>query len=474
MRKLTAAAIERIKPPARGQVDHFDKGYPGFGLRCSYRGAKTFVHVYRLHGKLHRVTLGRWPAMPLAKAREAWRLGREALDKGEDPAFSLPKPPDTFAVVADEWLRRDQAGNRTVADVARIIAREVTPAWGDRLITTVNRRDVLELVDGVADRGHPIAARRLHAHLHRLFRWSVGRGILERNPMAELPKPGDAVRRDRVLGDAEIATVWKACAAIGAGEQSGVPAGWPFGLIIRLLLLTGARRDEIGALRWSEIVGDEIRLAGVRTKNGEPHNVPLSAAAAELIGTLPRVGESDYVFTTTGETHVTGWSKAKRLLDEAAAQINGTPLAGVRGRYTADDADAHTKHADTATKKKIWAEIANQALQDGKSDEAAVAEANEAVAKMPAPWRIHDLRRTVATGMQRLGVSLQVIEAVLGHVSGSRAGIVGVYQRHAFDAEKRDALEKWSTEIERILGEKPTTAQPANVVVLPKRAATKA
>jgi integrase len=410
MRALTTVAIERIKSPARGQVDHFDKGYPGFGLRCSYRGAKTFVHVYRLHGKLRRATLGRWPAMTLAEAREAWRLGREALDKGEDPARSLPRPPDTFAAVADEWLRRDQAGNRTVDDVARIVAREVTPAWGDRLITTINRRDVIELIDAVADRGHPIAARRLHAHLHRLFRWSVGRGILERNPMAELPKPGDAVRpRDRVLGDAEIAAVWKACAAIGAAEQSGIPAGWPFGPIIRLLLLTGARRDEIGALRWSEIVGDEIRLAGIRTKSGEPRVIPLSAAAAELISILPRIAESGHVFTTTTRTHVTGWSKAKRLLDEAVAELNDAPL--------------------------------------------------------PA-WRLHDLRRTVATGMQRLGISLQVIEEVLGHVSGSRAGIVGVYQRHAFDAEKRDALEKWDAEIKRILSGSPVAANAAKVVPL--------
>jgi integrase len=219
--------------------------------------------------------------------------------------------------------------------------------------------------------------------------------------MAELDKPPAAKPRDRVLGDAEIAVVWKACAVIGAGEQAGVPAGWPFGPIIRLLLLTGARRDEIGALRWSEIVGGEISIAGIRTKNGEPHNVPLSASAAELIGTLPRIGESDHVFTTTGKTHVTGWSKAKHLLDQAAAQINGAPLA---------------------------------------------------------PWRLHDLRRTVATGMQRLGISLQVIEVVLGHLSGSRAGVVGVYQRHSFDREKRAALKKWATKIERILGKKPTTA----------------
>jgi integrase len=380
-RSLTVAGVARIKPPKAGQLDYFDAGYPGLALRVSYGGAKAWVYFYRLHGKLRRLSLGRFPGMGLTEAREAWRTARLAVSKGESPAHVRPTTADVFASVAEEWLKRDQGQNRSLAEVRRTIERDVNPVWGKRLIAGIGRRDALELIDGVADRGAMTMARRLHAHLHRLFRWAVGRGIIEANPMADLPKPGVAVKRDRVLTDAELAAVWK------AAEKNG----WPFGPVVRLLVLTAARRDEIGSLRWAEIHGDEIRLPSERSKAGEPRIIPLSPAAAELIKTLPRTGE--HVFTTNGTAAVSGWSKAKRMLDGAATEINGRPLA---------------------------------------------------------PWRLHDIRRTVATGLQRLGVGLQTVESVLGHVSGSRAGVVGIYQRHRFEVEKRAALEMWSREIDRI------------------------
>jgi integrase len=398
MRTLTAAAIERLKPPATGQKDHFDKGYPGFALRISHAGARSFVHVFRLHGKLYRRTLGRWPSTSLTTAREVWRRDREAIARGENPARRDGEgaSPDSFGAVAADWLKRDQGENRSREAVARIIARAATPILGDRLISTISRRDVVNVVDKVVDRGHPIAARRLHAHLHRLFRWAVGRGIIDLNPMAELPKPGAEAARDRVLDERELATIWKAAASMG----------YPFGSIVQLLLLTAARRDEIGSLRWSsEVVAHTIRLAGERTKTGTARTIPLSSAAMDIIRALPRIGE--FVFTTTGATAVSGWSKAKKTIDRAAGELNGAPLA---------------------------------------------------------EWRLHDLRRTAATGMQRLGVRLEVVETILGHVSGSRAGVVGVYQRHQFEDEARAALEVWAAEITRIVG------QPApDRAVLPLR-----
>jgi len=380
-RSLTAASVARIKPPREGQADYFDKGYPGLALRVSYGGAKTWIYFYRLHGKLRRLSLGRYPGMSLTEARDAWRSARLAVSKGESPAHIRPTTADTFAATAEEWLQRDQAQNRSVAEVRRTIEHDVMPAWGDRLIAMIARRDVLELIDGVADRGAITMARRLHSHLHRLFRWAVGRGILEVNPMADLPKPGKAVKRDRVLDAGELRAVWK------AAEKTA----WPFGPATKLLILTAARREEIGALRWSEIHGNEIHLPGERSKAGEPRIIPLSPAAVELIGALPRTGE--HVFTTNGTTAIGGWSKAKRALDAAAAEANGGPLAA---------------------------------------------------------WRMHDIRRSVATNLQRLGVGLQVVESVLGHVSGSRAGVVGVYQRHRFETEKRQALEAWAGELARI------------------------
>ena len=402
MRVLTAAAVERLKPPAQGQQDHFDKGYPGFAVRTSYAGAKTFVHVYRLHGKLHRRTLGRWPSTSLSAAREAWRQDRETLAKGDDPRRSNGSADsDTFSAVTTAWLQRDQGANRRVAEVRRILTRDAMPILGDRRLGTISRRDALGLIDAVADRGAPAAARKLHAHLHRLFRWAVGRGIIERNPLAEAPKPAAPAARDRVLEDREITAVWAASETIG----------WPHGPIVRLLILSGARREEIGGLRWSEIVADEIKLAGSRTKNGEPHVIPLSDHAAEIIRTLPRIGTSDFVFTTTGTTHVSSWSWAKREIDRAASQINGAPLAA---------------------------------------------------------WRLHDLRRTVATNLQRLGARLEVIETVLGHSSGSRAGIVGVYQRYGFESETRATLAEWAKHLELIIGKEIV---PTKVIVPLRRRA---
>jgi integrase len=176
------------------------------------------------------------------------------------------------------------------------------------------------------------------------------------------------------LSDDELVAAWTAAGKLG----------WPFGDAVRLLILTGARREEIGQLKWSEIRGDVIALEGARTKNAEPHNIPLSLAAATLLQRVPRIAGSERVFTTNGKTSVSGWSRVKSRLDQDAG------------------------------------------IQD---------------------WRLHDLRRTVATGLQRLGVNLQTIEAILGHVSGSRSGVVGVYQRHSFDAEKRAALEAWGVHV---------------------------
>jgi integrase len=388
-RSLTVASVERVKPPKQGQTDYFDRGFPGLALRVSYGGQKAWTFFYRLHGgKLRRLTLGHFPAMGLGEARDAWRDARKAVGNGENPARKKPTHADGFEAVADEWLKRDQAHNRSYDEVKRVLERDVKPVWDGRLIATIGRRDALELIDGIADRGAVTLARRTHAHLHRLFRWAIGRSIIETNPLADLPKPGKIVRRDRVLADAELALIWRTAA----------DTEWPFGPLLQLLILTAARKMEIAALSWPEIDGDTIRLKEARTKNAEPHTIPLSRPAAAIIETLPRMAGSELVFTTTGKTCVSGFSKAKQAIDAAVKFKSGRALP---------------------------------------------------------EWRIHDLRRSAATGLQRLGVSLQVIEAILGHVSGSRAGVVGLYQRHRFDNEKRAALEAWARHVEVIVNGKP-------------------
>ena len=386
-RTLTATAVERLRAPAKGQADHFDQGYPGLALRISYGGARTWVYFYRLFGKQKRMTLGRWPSMSLAAARDAWRDARNTMDKGESPQHQRPAATNGFDAVADEWLKQDQAHNRSYAATQRLIERCAKPVWEGRQISTIGRRDINDLIDAVADRGAIVMARRLHAHLHRLFRWAVGRGILETNPMAHLPKPGSEVARDRVLTDPELAQVFKNTTKLRP----------PFGAIFQLLVLTGARRGEITGLRWSEIKDNTIILGRERTKAGAVHSIPLSPPALAILKELPRIGPSDFVFTINGRNPVTDLAASKERLDSL---IN-----------------------------------------------------------IPA-WHTHDLRRCVATGLQRIGINLQVIEAVLGHVGGSRSGIVGVYQRHSFDAEKRTALEAWAREVERIVDGKPAKVLP--------------
>jgi integrase len=293
---------------------------------------------------------------------------------GRDPARKEIAG-DNFEGVAREWLKRDQAGNKSLAEVQRIVEKEMLPAWGHRSIRDIRRHDILVLVDAIVDRGSVTMARRFMAYVHRLFRWSVSRGIIESNPAADLPKPGRETRRDRVLSDKELGRVWNAAETLG----------WPYGAAIQLLILTGSRRAEISELEWSELNGETIELKGVRTKNGEPHSIPLSKPALQVLERVPRMAGSEYVF--------------------------GKPL-----------------------RSGAWSTIKYKFDSAGISD-----------------WRLHDLRRTVATGLQKLGVNLQTIEAVLGHTSGSRSGVVGVYQRHSFDAEKRAALDAWGKHVTELV-----------------------
>jgi integrase len=369
--KVTEAAAERFKAPEKGQVDHFDKQYPGLSLRVSCGGRKSWTYTYRFRGKLKRLTLGLFPAtMNVAQTHDAWRQARRQVEAGQDPGQRVERGATGFEGVFEEWLRRDQAENRSRRVVEYRIRKYALPKWKGREITDIKRRDVLDVVDAIADRGTIIMARRVHGHLHRLFAWSVGRGIIETNPMANMDRPGSETKRERVLTDEELVKVWK-----GAGEL-----GQPYASLFKLLILTGARRDEIGQLLWSEIANNRIELDGLRTKNGQPHFIPLSTPARLCLEQIPRIAGSDVVFTYDGKRPLNSWTRVKAQLDKAS----------------------------------------------GVSD-----------------WRIHDLRRTAATGLQKLGTPLQVTEAVLGHTAGSRGGIVGIYQRHDYADEKRAALEAW-------------------------------
>jgi integrase len=369
---LTVASVERVSPPAKGQTEYFDKGFPGLALRVSYAGGKSFGFYYRLGGKLRRINLGTYPAISLLEAREAWRAARIAVSKGIDPAMhDGVGRQDTLAAVIAEWVRRDQAPRnraRTLYQLENAIKLDLLPTWGNRRIDTIGKRDCIELLDRIMDRGAVVKARRVYALLARFFRWCHGREIIFANPMTGLEKPGSEKSRDRVLTDAELIAVWNACAK------------GPFGAAGRLLMLTGARVTEISALKWDELESDTIKLDGSRTKNGQPHTIILSAPARAIVEAMPRDGE--YVLSVDGGKHpIRGWTRAKEKLDK--------------------------------------------------------------LAKIDA-WVLHDLRRTLATGMNELGVEPHIVEAVLGHTV---KGVAGVYNRAKYEAGKKSALEAWGAHV---------------------------
>jgi integrase len=208
-----------------------------------------------------------------------------------------------------QWLKRDQASNRTVADVEQRLRNHILPRWKDRPIASITKREALELLDEIADRT-PSTVRNLHSYLHRLFQWCAGRDIVKANVLAGTDKPKGGGSRERVLEDSELALVWRAADA----------TPWPFGPIIKLLMLTGCRKSEIAGLRWDEIEDGAIHLPGERTKNGLPHTVPLSAEAQVVIASMPRMAGVDLVFSTTGETPVSGFSMQSRNIVPAAFQ----------------------------------------------------------------------------------------------------------------------------------------------------------
>jgi integrase len=269
-----------------------------------------------------------------------------------------------------------------------VIAKNgVAARWQDRKITEIRRADIIALLDDTVDRGAPIIANRTLAVLRKLFNWTIERDLIEASPCAGVRPPAEEKSRDRVLSDDELRKVWKATEELGS----------PFGNIIQLLILTGQRRDEVGAMEWSEIDLEKglWTLPRGRVKNDSGHEVPLSPTAVRIIQELRHVSGSKFVFTTNGKAPVSGYTKAKNAIVEKS---------GVH------------------------------------------------------EWRIHDLRRTVATGLARLGIALPVIERILNHVSGSFGGIVGVYQRHDYAAEKRAALDSWARQLERIVSDRRRTS----------------
>ena len=294
--------------------------------------------------------------MRLAEAVKHGGRSRQQVAKGIDPsgAQGLDRPQQSFAAVVEEWLQRDQSGNKSIAAMRRIVATSGFQHGATDQLRTSVRRDILALIDSIVDRGSVVMARRVQARLHRLFRWCVGRGIIAVNPVADLPKPGSETKRDRVLSDDELVQVWNGAAALA----------YPFGPAFQLLILTGARREEIGR---AHMVRDPRR-----------HHHPRKAIAPRTVSRI--------------ESH---------CQHQPAALLDSAPRIAVAILFSALMAASTSRHGQQRRKTL------------------------DAIVKID-PWRIHDFRRIVASGCQRLGIGLQVVEAILGHTSR----IAGWHRRH--------------------------------------------
>ena len=411
-KKLTARSIEQARPDRTKRIEIPDAGKPGLYLVIQPSGRKSWAVRYRFHGRPRKVTLEGFPSLGVAH-----KLAQAELDKvaeGRDPASEKraakqTRPEDSsdlFETVMAQFIERHVKKNTRASsahETERLLRKEVLPKWKKRHIQEISKRQILDLLDGIVDRGGGLSANRTLAAVRKLLNWAVQRGIIDASPVAGIQAPLAERSRDRILTDDEIRWFWKACDSLG----------YPFGRLAQMLLLTGQRRREVAGLSFGEIdLANRLwAIPGDRTKNGDPHEVPLSDTALAIIELMPRIKtEKGYVFTTRAEKHVKGYSQAKATIDKAMLAV--------------------------ARKESRKAEIPR--------------------------WTFHDLRRTAASGMARLGIALPVIEKVLNHSSGSFAGIVGVYQRHSFSDEKRKALEAWASFVMSVVEGKPAS----NVVAI--------
>jgi len=423
--KLTQAAATRLKPPTNCvNITHWDSQLPGFGLRISSKNRRTWICMYRVGGKAVMETLGTMAVTP--KVDDARNLARASMTKAragihpvaqrreqEAAAEQAAKAQQkTFAWLIEhteqgkhgevtkgflaEYASRNQRLS-TQYETRRTLNRAL-PYLGYKLLTEITRSDITELLDDVAAKrrrqrkdlqGGPNGeARAIHATLNTVFNWAVAEQHIAVSPMATLSKSRHGKPQDRE----RTLSVEEIKAFWAACDQ----IGWPFQQIGQLLLLTGQRAAEVSGMRWSELrEAGRWTLPGDRVKNGRAHTVFLSSQARAIIDGLPRL-DDEYVFTTTGRGAVTGFSVAK-------AKVDGL----------------------------MQARLGDRTLPH---------------------WTWHDLRRTTATGMAENGTAPHIVESVLNHISGHKAGIRGVYNRAAYGPAREAAMNSWGQHIDRVIG----------------------
>jgi integrase len=408
--KFTDRFLAKYQPKTpRDEI--FDKGGNGLGVRVTPK-AKTFFFVRRVAGQKARFTLGQYPDTSLAQARMKANELLHRIKQGEDPRgdalarkeAEAEAAENTFATIAQRFMTEYAAGKKTPLRPSTItgyrwaLQGEPTAKWASRPVTEIDARDVIRIIDRLEADKHFASALLFRTYLSRFFNWCISKRLIRENPTQGVV----ASSTPSDFARDRALPLHELRAVLEAADNLGEP-GRSF---IRMLILTGQRRGETAKMKWSDLTldGDAPvwKLPKENTKNGKAHEVPLSTEAVAVITSMPRLGE--YIFTTNGKTPTGSFDRIKTALDKIITD------AGVK----------------------------------------------------LAPWRIHDLRRSVATGMaDELGIAPHVIEAALNHVSGSKAGIAGIYNKSRYDAGTRRALAAWAQTV---------TAKPTdNVVALDRR-----
>jgi integrase len=407
--KLIERNIAKIKATAARKSDHFewDSEMPGFGLRVQ-NGRATWVMQYQVHGRQHRIKLGDQGVMSADVARsrakeEAGKVETSRRDGSPHPILQkknirdemiraeAKRPGDAqFGSRIEEYLAARSANGNGLREASLIETRRYLTQHFKALHTIpLNQIRRIDVANVLSEIKSPAVHNRARSTLSTFFAWAIGRGWCDVNPVVGTNKAEGESERKRVLSDAEVAAVW-----LNAPANS-------YGTILKLLLLTGCRRDEIGGLKWNEVDlnARTITIPGSRTKNGEQHVVPLSDTAMSILAGIARRDGYEHVFGRTVAAGFSGWSSAKAEFDALV-----------------------------------------------KLDD----------------WVVHDLRRTVRTGIDKLGVLPHICEAVLNHLPPK---LVRTYNQNTYENEKRKALDAWAHHLKTIVAQ----ASGANVTALKKK-----
>jgi integrase len=414
--KITKRTVDALRQKAQGEgktLYCWDLELTGFGALATKTGAASYFVEYRLGGRgsrNRRLSLGRHGNLTPDEAR---KLAKEKLGdvaRGVDVAQAAQDQrrklaSGTFREVCERYLTLNGKANKSWPETRRLVEWDAVPRLGSKPMVSVMRSDVAAMLDDVCLRS-PAVGRALFAALRPMFRWATDRGIIEVNPILNLKGPAPLAKRKRTLDENEVRVFWAAAGLLD----------WPFAPLYRLLLLTGQRREEVAGMRWEEVDFEKLiwRLPSKeeyqpqRTKNGLEHIVDLNSPALVILNALP--GERrGLVFTTTGATPVSGFSKAKVRLDVLMEKEFGSELR---------------------------------------------------------PWRNHDLRRTMSTMMaEHLGIDEGVIDRIQNHITGVSDGLKGVYQQQQYRQKRKAAMIAWGSFVELLV----SGSADSNVVMLGTR-----